>query len=193
MPASPTTVAAALDAARQAEADLDYATARTVIAAILTNAAATPAELLQAHMLAGQIERTAGNDALAREHFLVVLRAEPTWSLPTDAPPKLAMFFELVRQDVLAEQPVVAEVPEPEAVAAAPIAGIVVTSVAGAVAVAGAVVGAVGEAQFAQPSASWESRGAGRAMALAGWSTTTVGVVLGAVGAALLVSAASAP
>jgi hypothetical protein len=192
--ASNASVAADLDAARRAEADLDYATARALIAAVLQSDQATSAQLLQAHELAGQIERTAGNDGLAREHFLVVLRANPTWALPADVPPKVAMFFELVRQDVVAEQPVVVVAPpEPAAVAAPPIAGIVVTSVAGAAVVAGVVVGALGEGQFAQSSASWDARSAGRTMALAGWSTTTVGVVLGAVGAALLVSAASAP
>ena len=188
-------VAADLEAARSAEADLDYATARALIAAVLHSDQATSAQLLQAHVLAGQIERTAGNDGLAREHFLVVLRAEPTWALPADVPPKVAMFFELVRQDVVAEQPVVVVVapPEPAAVAAPPIAGIVVTSVAGAAVVAGVVVGVLGEGQFAQSSAPWDARSAGRTMALAGWSTTTLGVVLGAVGAALLVSAGSAP
>lgn len=191
--ASNASVAADLEAARRAEADLDYGTARALIDAVLANDQATPVERLHAHVLAGQIERTAGNDGLAREHFLVVLRAEPTWALPAEVPPKVAMFFELVRQDVVAEQLVVVAPPAPAAVAAPPIAGIVVTSVAGAAVVAGVVVGALGEGQFAQSSASWDARSAGRTMALAGWSTATVGVVLGAVGAALLVSAAAAP
>jgi hypothetical protein len=192
-------VATQLEAARRAEADLDYATARALIEAVLANSTTTPTQFLQAHLLAGQLERTAGNDALARDHFLVVLRADPRWTLAADAPPKLAMFFELVRQDVVAEQAAVAAAAAVAPVApvapppATPVAGMVITGLGGAAVVAGAVVGVLGEVQFAQDASTWDARNSGRTMALAGWSTATVGVVLGVVGGALLVSAAPAP
>ncbi len=201
---APADVATQLEAARRTEADLDYATARALIKAVLANSTTTPTQFLQAHVLAGQLERTAGNDALARDHFLVVLRADPRWTLAADAPPKLAMFFELVRQDVVAEQAAVAVPPAAPVVPVVPVvpvapppptpvAGMVVTGLAGAAVVAGAAVAVLGEVQFAQDDTAWEARNNGRTMALVGWSTATVGVVLGVVGGALLVSAASAP
>ncbi len=189
------TSAEVLVSARAAEADLDYPKARALIGELLARSDAAPVEVLQAHVLAGQIERTSGNDDGAREHFLIVLRKDPAWVLPDNAPPKVRTFFELLREDVQAERReaekiMVAPTPTTTAPAkASPVAGFVVGGVGAVVVVAGAVTGVVGELGFANANADFENRAGSRAIALAGWSGVAVGVVVGVVGAALLLTA----
>jgi len=189
------TSAEVLVAARAAEAELDYPKARSLITELLARTDAAPLEVLEAHVLAGQIERTAGNDDGAREHFLFVLRRDVAWTLPANAPPKVRTFFELVRDDVVAESkatvaPAIADGPLlSPATKAPPIAGFVVAGVGAAVAVAGVATAAIGESGFADAGSAFEERASNRAVALAGWSGVAVGVVVGVVGIALLVAA----
>ena len=191
------TSAEVLVAERTAEAVLDYPKARTLIDELLTRPDAAPMEVLAAHVLAGQIERTVGNNVAAREHFLIVLRTDSDWQLVDDAPPKVRTFFELVRQDVIAEQQALALVPATTVVdeaevdevrKAPPVAGLVVGGVGTAVVAAGVVTGIVGETMFADAGNAFDDRASGRAMALAGWSGVAIGVVVGVVGIGLLLA-----
>lgn len=182
-----------LVAARAAEADLDYERARRLIDGLLSRPDCGPQERLQAHALAGQIERTAGNDAVARDHFLIVLRADRTFALPANTPPKVRTFFEAIRDEVAAEPVVVTpvEVAGPVVVERAPpspVAGIVVTSVGAAVGVAGIITGVAGEVVFADAGGNFDDRQNGRATALAGWAGTAVGAVVTVVGVVLLLA-----
>ena len=86
--------------ARAAEADLDYQRAKILLVGLLDRKDMSDRERLEAHYLAGQIERILGNDTEARLHFLTVLSTQPEWTLAPDTPPKVRTFFELVRAEV---------------------------------------------------------------------------------------------
>jgi hypothetical protein len=195
--------------ARAAEADLDYQRARILLAGLLDRTDTSARERLEAHYLAGQIERILGNDTEARLHFLMVLSTQPDWTLAPDTPPKVRTFFELVRAEVKERRR--AEVKErrraeeeerrrqaAEAPAAPPSAPappgppLVATIVAGggaALLAVGVASGVAGEMMFAQTDAPFEDRAVGRTLAVAGWAGAALGALVGVGGAVLLVTA----
>lgn len=189
--------------ARAAEADLDYQRAKILLEGVLNAPNLSERERLEAHFLAGQIERVLGNDTEARLHFLAVLTAEPQWTLADDTPPKIRTFFEMVRAEVkdlrradqqkTSVQPA-AEVPSPppQAAPAPPLLGVVVTAGGAALVAVGIGAGVVGEMMFAQTNALFEDRASGRTLALAGWTGSVVGTVVGVVGVAALLNRAPA-
>jgi hypothetical protein len=189
--------------ARAAEADLDYQRAKILLEGVL-NATDLPArERLEAHFLAGQIERVLGNDTEARLHFLAVLTADPEWQLADDTPPKIRTFFEMVRAEVkdlrrVEEKKQAAFTAEPKKPASpAPssspqLLGVVVTAGGAALVAVGVGAGVAGELMFAETDALFEDRASGRTLALAGWAGAVVGAVVGVVGAAALVGASPA-
>lgn len=189
------TVASALEEARTAEAELDYQAAKRLLAGVFTRADVADDELMEAHLLAGQIERILGNDVEARLHYLVVLRRDATVVLPDGTPPKVLSFFELVREEVKGEQQAEAKLtpPPPEAAPPPPTeAGLpvapVVAGIGGLLAIIGLGTGVTGELLFAQQDAAFDDRVAGRNVALAGWGTAALGAVVGVTGAALYVA-----
>ena len=86
--------------AKGAEAELDYQRAKILLVGLLDRPDLSETESLEAHYLAGQIERILGNDTEARLHFMSVLNKQPDWPLATETPPKVRTFFELVREEV---------------------------------------------------------------------------------------------
>lgn len=127
-----------------------------------------------------------------------MLQKDIGWSLADNAPPKVRISFELLREDVNAEQQAAALLPVTTAADAAdvarlekqaPVAGFVVAGVGATVAAAGVVTGVVGERIFADAGSAFSDRASGRAVALAGWSGVAIGVVVTAVGVAVLVVA----
>ncbi len=181
--------------ARSAEAELDYQRAKILLVGLLDRADLSETESLEAHYLAGQIERILGNDTEARLHFMSVLNKQPEWPLAAETPPKVRTFFELVREEVKerrraeeankveAKAPVPAPAPK-----GPPVLGIAVAGGGAAVMVAGLVGGVAGEMMFAQTDAAFEDRAVARTLAIGGWTAAAVGALVGAGGATLLVA-----
>ncbi len=181
--------------ARSAEAELDYQRAKILLVGLLDRGDLSETESLEAHYLAGQIERILGNDTEARLHFMSVLNKQPEWPLAAETPPKVRTFFELVREEVKerrraeeankieAKAPVPAPAPK-----GPPVLGIAVAGGGAAVMVAGLVGGVAGEMMFAQTDAAFEDRAVARTLAIGGWTAAAVGALVGAGGAALLVA-----
>jgi hypothetical protein len=187
--------------ARAAEADLDYQRAKILLEGVLNTPDLPERERLEAHFLAGQIERVLGNDTEARLHFLAVLTAEPQWTLADDTPPKIRTFFEMVRAEVkdvrrVQEKPApttppavpTATPPGPPVASGPPLLGVVVTAGGAALIAVGVSAGIAGEWMFAQTDALFENRASGRTLALAGWAGSAVGAIVGVVGAATLLT-----
>lgn len=180
--------------ARAAEAELDYARAKVLLVGFLDRSDMSDRERLEAHFLAGQIERILGNETEARLHFLTVLTTQPGWTLSPDAPPKVRTFFELVRAEVRErrradEAARKARVGEPAAPRAGPPAAGTIVAVSGAALLGiGVASGVTGELMFAQTAAPFEDRAVGRTIALAGWAGAAVGALVGVGGAVLLVA-----
>jgi hypothetical protein len=189
--------------ARAAEADLDYQRAKILLVGLLDRKDMSDRERLEAHYLAGQIERILGNDTEARLHFLTVLSTQPEWTLAPDTPPKVRTFFELVRAEVkerrraeeeaerrrlAAEKtpPPPAPTPAPDS-AGPPLVGTLVAGGGAALMAVGVASGVAGELMFSQTDAPFEDRAVGRTLALAGWTGAAVGALVGVGGAVLLV------
>jgi len=184
--------------ARAAEADLDYQRAKVLLVGLLDRSDMSDRERLEAHFLAGQIERILGNDTEARLHFLTVLSTQPEWTLSPDTPPKVRTFFELVRAEVKERrradeeaarkatiEPAPAPPPPPPG---PPIAGTIVAGSGAALLAVGVASGVTGELMFAQTDAPFEDRAVGRTIALAGWTGAAVGALVGVGGAVMLVT-----
>jgi len=188
--------------ARAAEADLDYQRAKILLVGLLDRKDMSDRERLEAHYLAGQIERILGNDTEARLHFLTVLSTQPEWTLAPDTPPKVRTFFELVRAEVKerrraeeeaerrrleAEKATPTPTPTPPA-AGPPLVGTIVAGGGAALMAVGVASGVAGEMMFSQTDAPFEDRAVGRTLALAGWTGAAVGALVGVGGAVLLVT-----
>jgi hypothetical protein len=188
--------------ARAAEADLDYQRARVLLVGLLDRKDMSDRERLEAHYLAGQIERILGNDTEARLHFLTVLSTQPEWTLAPDTPPKVRTFFELVRAEVKERRRAEEEAerrrreteqaPTPTttttAPAGPPLVGTIVAGGGAALVAVGVASGVAGEVMFSQTDAPFEDRAVGRTLALAGWAGAAVGALVGVGGAVLLVT-----
>lgn len=185
--------------ARAAEADLDYQRAKILLVGLLDRTDMSDRERLEAHYLAGQIERILGNDTEARLHFLTVLSTQPEWTLAPDTPPKVRTFFELVRAEVKerrrAEEEAERRRQAAEAAAAPPpappgptLVGTIVAGGGAALMAVGVASGVAGEMMFAQTNAPFEDRAVGRTLAVAGWAGAAVGALVGVGGAVLLVT-----
>jgi hypothetical protein len=85
-------------------ADLEYDAAAAELMRAAAAPDATDAQRVRAHLLAGVANRVAGRDADARLNFRNVLFAAPGTRLPEGTSPKVASFFEAVRQEVEAER-----------------------------------------------------------------------------------------
>lgn len=186
--------------ARAAEADLDYQRAKILLVGLLDRKDMSDREQLEAHYLAGQIERILGNDTEARLHFLKVLSNQPEWLLPPDTPPKVRTFFELVRREVKERRGAEAEAERRRRLAAEPpppgpgpsgppLVGTIVAGGGAALMAVGVASGVAGEVMFSQTDAPFEDRAVGRTLALAGWTGAVVGALVGAGGAVLLLMA----
>lgn len=89
--------------------DYEIAAEQAMLAAI--DARATDAEKVRANLLAGIAHRILGRDLEARINFRYVLLRAPETRLDAASPPKVALFFESVRQEMEAER--AAQRPEP--------------------------------------------------------------------------------
>lgn len=88
----------------QALASLDYEIAAEELMRAATAPEASEAEKLRANLLAGLAHRILGRDLEARINFRYVLLRAPDTRLAADTPPKVALFFESVRQEIDAER-----------------------------------------------------------------------------------------
>ena len=79
---------------------LDYDVAAFELSVAATDPSADDAQRIQAHLYAGIAQRVLGNDTEARLHFIYVLRHAPSTELPAAQPPKIQMFWELVRSEL---------------------------------------------------------------------------------------------
>lgn len=182
--APPPDVATQLATAEHSIAQLEYAEARDTLLELVADPRATEAELMRAHMLAGEVDRVLERDVDARMHFLWVLARDPHAQMPADRPPKIRTFFELVRDEAVgraAERPKEA----PPATDTWPMAPLVLVVAGSGAALAGASVGALGEATFATTGAGWESRSTGQTTAIIGWTVCAAGVTAAVSGGAL--------
>ncbi len=181
-----------LERAKKAERELEYPQAKTILVELFSTAGVSEDALIEGHLLAGAIERVLENDTEARLHFLYVLRRRPAYVLAEDAPPKVRNFFELVREELKAEQkpeptkaPETTPAPAPKETS---LVGPIVAGLGGAVAVASLATAMVGESTFADAKADFKDREGGRTLALAGWTGAAIGVGVGVAGAVLWVS-----
>ena len=188
--------------ARIAEADLDYPRARALLVGLLSRTDISDRERLEAHYLAGQIERILGNDTEARGHFFTVLNTQPEWSLAPDTPPKVRTFFEGVRTEVKARKRAEDEAarraveadrsaispPTPPPSAGPPLVGTIVAGGGAALVAVGVASGVAGELMFSQTDAAFDDRATGRTLALVGWTGAAVGALVGVGGAVLIVT-----
>lgn len=92
-----------IDAALKAAAELEYELALSELELGLATEGISEGQRLQAHYRAGVVCRIIGKDVDARNHFMWVLRREPSITVPDDTPPKIRLFFEAAREDALAE------------------------------------------------------------------------------------------
>jgi hypothetical protein len=179
--------------------ELEYEQAADELTQAAVDPAATEEERIRANLLAGIAHRVIGRDVEARSNFRYVLLRSPGWQLGDDTPPKVRLFFETVRQELLAERaPPTQQDPPPTAappatttpVADAPMAG--ATIAGGALTAAGAlavVVGA-GGLLFAETALADPTRLGGDRTDLRNvgkWSAggAVAGVVVAGAGAAL--------
>lgn len=95
-------VAEQMAQARLAEQGLDYDVAADLWQTLVSRQDLTAAQRFEANLNAGRVNRILGRDTEARMNFLYVLRQQPGHQLPPGTPPKVADFFELVRQEVQA-------------------------------------------------------------------------------------------
>jgi hypothetical protein len=179
-----------LAGARRAERELEYPQAKRLLVELFSTPGVNEDTLIEGHLLAGAIERVLENDTEARLHFLYVLNRRPAWQMPETSPPKVRNFFELLREEVKAEQkPAPVTPPPPAPPPEEPsLVGPVVAGVGGAVAVLGIASAVMGEISFAEASKPFADREGGRTLALAGWAGTAVGVGVGVAGAVLWVT-----
>lgn len=91
------------DLARQAEEQLEYDRAIELWLELLARDRVSPRLRVEGHYRSGAIQRIRGHDVEARIHFRYVLTQQPGYELPPDTPPKIANFFEIVREEVQAE------------------------------------------------------------------------------------------
>jgi hypothetical protein len=91
-----------LASGRASEANLDYEEAAEVYLEIVARTDLTDEQRLEANLCAGRVTRIMGKDAEARMYFNYVLMKQPDFRMPADTPPKVANFFELVRQELAA-------------------------------------------------------------------------------------------
>jgi hypothetical protein len=101
--------AALVEQALEAEAALEYGTA-AVHWESAVQMAPDEATKIEDHLRAGIARRIVGDDAMARLHFIYVLRRQPARTLDADQPPRILDFFELVRDEV---RPAPAPTPAP--------------------------------------------------------------------------------
>lgn len=176
-----------LAAAKRAERDLEYPQAKTTLVELFSTPGVSEAALIEGHFLAGAIERVLESDTEARLHFLYVLKRQPDYPLAEDTPPKVRNFFELVREEVKAEQKKneLPPPPPPPPPKETSLLGPVVAGVGGVVAAVGVVTAVVGEVTFSEASRPFAEREGGRTMALAGWAGAALGVGVGVAGAVL--------
>jgi hypothetical protein len=185
--------------------ELEYELAADEFARAAVDPGASDAERIQANLLAGIAHRVIGHDVEARTNFRYVLMRKPDWQIADDAPPKVKLFFESVRQELQAERDVI---PSSSAAPAKPAAvedarGIAEQdarppSVMSGVAVAAGLIGAIGlvagiggvvfaEAALSDPTKPRDERATLRSVGQ--WSTAVavVGTVVGGAGTALYV------
>lgn len=177
---------------------LDYELASDEFMRAAVDPNATEDQRIMANLYAGIAHRIAGKDVEARGNFRYVLLRKPDWQIEQDASPKVVLFFEGVRQELLAERAATTVAPEPRslppaAAAASPaepggasIAAVVVAATGAAGALAGASGVVYAETSLADPSRPGGERSGLRA--LGQWSTGAliVGGVLAGVGGTLL-------
>jgi hypothetical protein len=100
---------------------LDFQEAADLFTSVAVDERATEAQKIEANLLAGTAHRILGNDNEARLCFRYVLLRRPETRLNPSKSPKVVQFFELVRQELLAEASSVAPSGVPtSAVQAAP-------------------------------------------------------------------------
>jgi hypothetical protein len=86
--------------AKKAYNDLDYLVAVELLQSVIIDPRTTRDELVQAHLMAGVVQRIVGEDVDARLHFRRALRLYPNLRLPPGFPPKIQAFFNMVREEV---------------------------------------------------------------------------------------------
>lgn len=98
------TPAERLQTAETAAANLEYGVAIEELQILLADASASADEKERAHLLAGTVQRITGNDVQARLHFASALKHNPqaTLTCPGSDSPKVQVFFQLVRDEVVA-------------------------------------------------------------------------------------------
>lgn len=88
---------AALGDARRLEANLEYEPALAIVEELIARGGATPAQLVERHLLAGRLAAGLDRADVAKAHFARVLALAPTTSLPAGTSPKLTEPFEAAR------------------------------------------------------------------------------------------------
>jgi hypothetical protein len=181
---------------QQLLADLDYEAAAYELMLAATDPAADDATRLQANLLAGIAHRVIGKDTDARLNFRYVLLRAPQTQLPPDTGPKVALYFESVRQEIDAERattPAPASAPAPAPAPAPPPAAPALTIVAvtalalgGAAVVAGSGGVLFAESSLADPDRDGSERSALKSVGQLSTGGAVVGVVVAVVGGALL-------
>jgi tetratricopeptide (TPR) repeat protein len=96
-------VEARLQAALQAESNLDYDVALIELQQVIADGRATDAQLMKAHYRAGIICRVLDKNVEAEQHLKAALRKNPNLLPPPGASPKIVSFFNTVRESVQAE------------------------------------------------------------------------------------------
>lgn len=197
--ATPSTPGDLLAASEAAMAALEYELAADQAMLAATAPGASDEEKVRANVLAGVAHRILGRDLEARINFRYVLLRAPGTRLAPDTPPKVALFFESVRQEVEAERAAQAsatapEPPHPASAPAAPsgllIAG-AVTGGAGALLLLGGAGGlALAETSLADPAKPSGERTSLRTLGQLSVAVGGAGVLLAGAGAVLLVVAA---
>lgn len=97
-----------LRAAEEAMDRLEHRAALDELTLVMSAADATDDQLVRAHLLAGVVQRLAGNDTEARMHFLVALRRRPDVALPArdeSKSPRVSAFFAEVRNELMGGPP----------------------------------------------------------------------------------------
>ncbi|MBI1946010.1 MAG: hypothetical protein HYS27_09955 [Deltaproteobacteria bacterium] len=197
--AAPVTPAQHLARGEAAMAALDYEIAADELMRAATAPEASDDEKLRANLLAGIAHRILGRDLEARINFRYVLLRAPETTLDADAPPKVALFFASVRQEVEAERAAQAPaLPRPEALPApvppaqqdgpstAVVAGAVVAGAGAVVLVGGAGGLAYAESALADPTRPGAERGALRAVGQVSAVGAGAGVLLAIAGGVIV-------
>lgn len=172
--------------------DLDLEESRGLLLEVIADPQVSDAQLLRAHLLAGEVDRILGRDVDARMHFFWVLSRDPRARLPEGRPPKVTTFFELVRAEVLAsrrnEEPAAPGPPPSPAVQStesrdgrgSSIVPAIVSIGAGAVAAMAVIPAALAEVRFASPELRIDERESTRALGVIAWSVVGVSSVAAA-------------